>query len=104
MNVLVALRQMMAKLCCMCMLPVDTCTYARHFTLTAPAPAVQTRTLTRMQVNRQAANGGDVTSDVLRLLKEADGVDVNDGNGPLHVMLHLEPQVRLRRLLYVEML
>jgi hypothetical protein len=50
----------------------------------------------RMQVNRatrpEGETGNEKTSDVLRMLKAADGVDVNDGNGPLHVLLDLDPQ------------
>ena len=54
---------------------------------------LQTRTLSRMQVNRPTSHTKDTKeSDVLRMLKDADGVDRNDGNGPLHVLLDLAPQ------------
>jgi hypothetical protein len=69
---------------------------ARLFGLCAErAPPTQTRTLTRMQVNRAPSNakaGGDKTSDVLVALETSDGVDANDGNGPLHVLMDLAPQ------------
>lgn len=54
---------------------------------------MQTRTLTRMQVARAPpGKGREKRSDVLRMLTAADGVDFNDGNGPYHVLLALDPK------------
>lgn len=53
--------------------------------------AMQMRTLTRMQVHRKpmhAANKGEKVSDVMRAMPD----DMNDGNGPLHVILNVQPE------------
>ena len=49
------------------------------------------RTLTRMQMNRPNTKGEVQRSDLMRLLSEAGGVDMNDGNGPIHVLLDFDP-------------
>eukprot|EP00892_Ulva_mutabilis_P007983 jgi/Ulvmu1/5557/UM023_0093.1 len=49
------------------------------------------RTLTRMQMNRPSGQGEVQRSDLMRLLSEAGGVDMNDGNGPIHLLLDFDP-------------
>lgn len=43
-------------------------------------------------MNRPQGNGEVQRSDLMRLLSAAGGVDMNDGNGPIHVLLDFDPQ------------
>lgn len=48
------------------------------------------RTLARMQMNRP--QGPDKNSDLIRNLTKPDGVDMNDGAGPIHALFDFDPQ------------
>lgn len=56
---------------------------------------MQMRSLTRMQMNRPSETSTKVapnSSNVMRMVRTADGGDKNEGNGPLHVMLDFDPE------------
>lgn len=56
---------------------------------------MQMRSLTRMQMNRPSEHSTKVapnSSNVMRMVRTADGADQNEGTGPLHVMLDFDPE------------